>query len=284
MTITGHFSEYSLPEVLYLLEAGHRTGYLRLQVEGNIDDFTPSDCFIWFRQGRIISAFSGEQKRSLAKLMHQRRLIDLESSSALLRRSPVESPFGLFLKNRGLLTAEQLKLLFSIQVIGHIRILFTLEEAWFKFSDSSELPYSEMTGISVPATEVILPGLRALRNWTALESRLPKLDSGLSQRSPQPTLQLKPAEQQVWALANGNTSLQAMAKDLQQPLSKVQQIAFCLIYSGLVEEVPIAILPAIPDDLSLFSPDEGEDGVQSSEANVSPGFVDALAQYLSQVN
>ena len=286
MTIAGYLSDYSLPELLYLLETGNRTGFLRLEAKKNIDSLATSNCSIWFKQGRVISAFGHKQGRNLVQLMHRRKLIDQEIGSTLLRRSPVESPFGLFLKSKGLLTAEQLKLLFSIQVIGHIRTLFTLEEARFKFFDSSELPYSEMTGINIPATEVILPGLRSLRNWTVLENRLPNLDSGLLQCVPEPTVRLKLTEQKVWSLSDGKTSLQTMAKDLEQPSLKVQQVAFCLIYAGLVEEVPIVVLPEVSDDFSLFSQEvEGDtDTAQPSETNVSLGLVNALEQYLSQVN
>ena len=279
MTATGYLSEYSLPELLHLLEVGNRTGQLKLCSQDRAGTSQTQHYFIWFRQGRIVSAFNDLRGRNLVRLMHQRQLLNLETATTLLRRSPVDLPFGLFLKSKRVLNADQLQLLFSIQVVRQIRALFTLEDAWFKFRDDAELPYSEMTGISIKATEVILPGLRALRNWKTLESRLPHVESGLSRCVSQPTVRLKAAEQQVWALADGESSLQAIANRLDQTLPELQRIAFCLINAGLVEEVPLATLAPTTDLMSSLSELEPAASA-SSTAGVSHAFLESLEQYL----
>lgn len=283
MTVTGYLSEYSLPEILHLLELSHLTGQLRLLSKGSADEAEVKHFFIWFRQGRIITAFNRLGARNLVQLIHQRRLLSLEDVITLLRRSPVERPFGLFLKEKGVLTAEQLQGLFSIQVVRQVRSLFTLEDAWFRFREEPELPYSEMTGISIQATEVILPGLRALKSWTALESRLPDALSGLSRCVSQLTMRLKTAEKQVLALANGKASLQVMAKQLKRPLSEVQQIAFCLINAGLVEEVPLVTFVSANDPISSL-PSELAANSMNATNNVSQVYLDSLEDYLKKLN
>ncbi|MEO0986936.1 MAG: DUF4388 domain-containing protein, partial [Cyanobacteria bacterium J06639_14] len=215
---------------------------------------------------------------NLLRLMCQRQLLEASTAQRLLRRSPVEQPFGLYLKQREILTAKQLQRLFAIQVMHQIRALFALEDARFQFRDDPELPYSEMTGISIRATEVILPGLRALKNWAIIKNSLPDAMSGLLRYATQPTMRLKSTEQQVWHLANGKISLQAIAQQLQWPLLDVQQIAFCLINAGLLEEVPIETRVPVT---SLVAASPGElASTPQSEAKVSQTFIAKLEQYL----
>ncbi|MEM9005390.1 MAG: DUF4388 domain-containing protein [Cyanobacteria bacterium P01_F01_bin.86] len=279
MAITGYLSEYSLPELLHLLEVDTRTGQLKLQPKDHCERAKVPTYCIWLKQGRIISAFNRNLGgHNLLRLMCQRQLLEAGTAQRLLRRSPVEQPFGLYLKQREILTAKQLQRLFAIQVMHQIRALFALEDARFQFRDDPELPYSEMTGISIRATEVILPGLRALKNWAIIKNSLPDAMSGLLRYATQPTMRLKSTEQQVWHLANGKISLQAIAQQLQWPLLDVQQIAFCLINAGLLEEVPIETRVPVT---SLVAASPGElASTPQSEAKVSQTFIAKLEQYL----
>ena len=280
MSMRGYLSEYSLPELLRLLEMDSRTGQLRLQKRKNNDKAECQCYYIWLRQGRIVTAFNNLGARNLLQLMCQRQLFDAETAKSLLRRSPVEWPFGLYLKKKKVLTAQQLQLLFSIQVVSQIRFLFTLEDAWFQFRDDNELPYSEMTGISIPATEVILPGLRALKKWVGLKNSLPDSMSGLSRCISQHTMRLKSTEQEIWDLANGKSSIQAIAKQLSWPLLEVQKTAFCLITAGLVEEIALPTLPSMAESI-LETPFGIEAADAQSTASVSQTFVETLERYLS---
>lgn len=283
MTVKGCLSEYSLPELLHLLEVGGYTGQLRLQSKNGANEGKEQNYYIWFRQGRIISAFNHLRAHDLIQLIHQRNFLSLEATKTLLRRSPVEVPFGLFLKEKGILTAEQLQLLFSIQVIRQVRSLLTLEDAWFRFWNDSELPYSEMTGISIQATEAILPGLRALKSWAALEKHLPDVLSGLSRRVSQLTLRLKFTEEQVWNWADGETSLQTIAKKMERSLPEVRQIAFCLINAGLVDEIPLVAFAPTADSLSLIPP-ELDTTATNSTTSVSKGFLGSLEDYFKNLS
>jgi hypothetical protein len=56
----------------------------------------------------------------------------------------------LYLKNKGLLQAEQLKHLFNVQVLQKGCALFKLQEGQFKFDQNVSIPAREMTGLSVP--------------------------------------------------------------------------------------------------------------------------------------
>ncbi|MHC5828117.1 MAG: DUF4388 domain-containing protein, partial [Nostoc sp.] len=146
-------------------------------------------------------------------------------------------PMGLCLKSQGLLQPEQLKLLFNTQVLRQVCALFQIKDALFTFDSTAKLPLAEMTGLSMSATEVILLGLRALRDWTALGDKLPDCTSGLSSLiTKQPQIPLDAQESQVWEFVNGHISLENIANQLRISVETVQQIGFRLIVVGLAEE------------------------------------------------
>jgi hypothetical protein len=144
------------------------------------------------------------------------------------------------LKTQGFLQPEQLRLLFHAQVLRQVCGLFRLKDAQFKFDSKATLPTTEMTGLSLSATEATLMGLRVLRDWAALMDKLPEPTSALSRAViGKRHLRLDSLEGRVWQLANGSIPLNAIASELNQSVETIQQTAFRLINVGLVAEVPI---------------------------------------------
>ncbi|TAF07855.1 MAG: DUF4388 domain-containing protein [Nostocales cyanobacterium] len=240
MTITGNFADFSLPELLQFLDQGKKTGmlYIEFLTEDN-DKKKKQVYYIWLHLGRVVTAADRLDQQGLTLMIAQRGWISERVISRVTHISScfVNSPLGLCLKSQGLLQPEQLKLLFNSQVLRPVCSLFQVKDALFRFEPTPTLPLGEMTGLSMSATEVILIGLRALRDWNALEEKLPDPTSGLSGLMvKQPKLQLNAQEWQVWEFVNGQVSLQYIANQLNLTIETVQQIAFRLIVVGLAEE------------------------------------------------
>jgi len=92
-------------------------------------------------------------------------------------------PMGTVLKQLQLVQPEELQAIFSRQVIQPLLYQFTLDNAWFRFEPNYELPYEEMTGLSLSPIEAALNGLRRLRNWEPLKTKLPESTSALMRTS-----------------------------------------------------------------------------------------------------
>ncbi len=177
-------------------------------------------------------------------MIHRRGWLSTRAATRITEVCAVDQPAGLCLKSQGILDAEQLKLLFRSQVLQQICNLFTIQEGQFQFNSKAELPNSEMTGLSAPAKEVTLAGLRALQDWSILRSKLPEPTSGLvSTVNHGGQLRLSQLEAQVWEFTKGTVSLEAIAQQLQISTEKIQQVAFRLIVVGLAEEVPLIVEP-----------------------------------------
>jgi hypothetical protein len=294
MAISGHLSEFSLPEVFQLLEQGNKTGRLSIQAQSDHPSYKGKIFRIWFKQGNIIAAADRADGQGLLSIIQQRGWISLRVAARIAEVCGIDQPAGLCLKSQGLLEAEHLKLLFSHQVLQQICKLFELKDGYFQFDSQTELPSTEMTGLAAPPKEVTLAGLRVLRDWTLLQDKLPDATSGLTSAVPgKPQLRLNQIEWQVWEFANGNISIQEIAKQVQLPIEKIQQVAFRLMVVGLIEEVPL-LMETPPQKLDFEMAMSGVENranpsqnttqntsQKASQNTVSQSFLQNLAGFLS---
>lgn len=255
MSITGYLSEFSLPELLQLLQRGQKTGLLAVQLLSEPDEPT-EHYFLWLYQGHIVSATNRLDSRCFATLLCRQGYVTSLMISRLIRRCPPDVSLGTFLCEKGVLEKTQLKDLFRDQVIQQVCGLFQLPDGCFQFDPRTPLPKVEMTGLSIPATEVTLPGLRALENWDALQNKLPTPRSGLRNLvKGRPNVSINQAEWNVWKAIDGQTPLIEMARQLRLPIEDMQKIAFRLIVIGLAAEVPMMMtsLPSLESEQTLAS-------------------------------
>lgn len=281
MAISGYLSEFSLPEILQLLEQGDKTGCLSIQ------DISPQSSnegqifHIWVKQGRIVAAANRLDGHGLVSLIQQRGWFSARSAIRIIELCSANQPAGLCFKSQGLLGAEQLKLLFGQQVLQQMRTLFELEDGKFRFESTTALPPGEMTGLSATTKEVTLASLRALPNWTMLNDKLPESTSGLiSAVSGKPQLKLNHLEWQIWKFSDGSASMREIAKSLQLPIEKIQQAAFRLMSVSLVEEVPLIVeAPVQSQDsgMQLMREEAQSNPLQSA---VSQSFLNNLVSFL----
>jgi Domain of unknown function (DUF4388) len=275
MTITGYLAEFSLAELFQFLEQGNKVGLLSICSLGDADPSERHNHNIWFNSGRIVAASSVLDHQGLLRMINRRGWLGDRAASRLAQTCAPDTPMGLCLKSQGVLNAEQLKLLFYAQVMQQVCALFALKDGWFQFDAKAPLPIAEMTGLSAPATEVTLAGLRALKDWSALADKLPDPASALiSAIDGKPQLRLNQTEWQVWEYTSGTVSISAIAKQLQLPIDKVQQIAFRLMVSGLAEEMPlIAEAPKMSIDLETMAETPHPQSMNHSDEHVVKGKV-----------
>lgn len=277
MSVKGYLSDFSLPEVFQLLQDGKKTGLLSIQGLASPTQKKPKYYFIWLHRGRIVTVANRLDSRGLAALISRRRYLSSEMTERLIRRCPPDEPLGRFLRAQGVLTTKQLQILFASQVVRQICDLFQVPDGYFEFDPNVPLPKVEMTGLSVVATEAILPGLRILKDWEALKGQLPHPQSALvSLIRGQPNVRINQSEWSVWRLIDENITLSQIAMQLDLSIEEVQRIAFRLIFVGLAEEVPGMLSEhTVEMSESLFQGEAAEE--------LSPSFFRNLIGFLRQM-
>jgi hypothetical protein len=244
--------------------------------------------YISFQAGRIMSVISGRglADRGLIKMIAQRQWLSVEQTTGLsFHASKLEHPLGTHLKSCNLLDSSQLCLLFDAQVVAGICKLFGENHSGrFSFDPQAALTYCEMTGISLPAKEVSLLGLRMLRDWSGLTAKLPAPTSGLLRLTTlAPTVRLDAQESKVWNLALGELSIDQIAIQLGLGAEKVRQISFRLIAIGLVHDISMEPSPP-PIDKMMELPKLVVTNSESTIAPVSASFLTRLMGFLKQKN
>ena len=139
MAITGHLAEFSLAEIFQFLEQGHKTGLLTITpLPEPTDQQTVRSHYIWFQQGRITAAANRSDGRGLARLISQRGWLGDRAAGRLMKSCDLSVPAGLCFKSQGILQADQLRMLFYIQVMQQVCALFAVEDGWFHFDTSQK--------------------------------------------------------------------------------------------------------------------------------------------------
>jgi hypothetical protein len=283
MSLAGYLSEYSLAEIFHFVQDGNQTGLLSIEPELGLTKSTSNTYFLSFQGGRIMSVINGLEHKTLLKTIEQRRwLTPAQITTIETQLSLLPQPLGTYLKSRNLINTEQLILLFNSQVIAPTCKLFELDRGQFKFDSEARLNHAEMTGISLTAQEVALLGLRMLKNWDGLTSKLPTPESALQRFSTELNgLRLDSQELKVWQLALGEISIAKIAEKLELGIVRVQQIGFRLSSIGLVQEVSVEP-PQPPIDQMRDAPKPICVGGGNANTPVSASFLSNLMGFLKK--
>lgn len=268
MQIRGYLKDFCLSEIFQFIHTKRYTGLLTIRTENTQH--------IGFFQGQIVSVTNSLDGQGLISMIAQRRWLNEEDMITQFQSCPANILLGVWLKTQNILQAEQLKLLFHAQVLRQICAMFKLENGYFEFHPNVTLLNTEMTGLSLGVHEATLLGLRVLRDWMFLTDKLPDSTSALAKAADgKPSLQLDSLEWQVWEFVDGQTSLEAIAEQLHQPVEKIQQVAFRLISVDLAKEVFPIFSPA---NVEQLLPDSAAAG--SNDSKLSSSFFQNLLSFL----
>lgn len=176
MEITGYLSECSLPEILEFIGYIHKTGLLTIRSFSESKIRTDKIQYIWFSQGHVVAAANRLDHQGLLWLINQQGWCSDRVISKLAKLCPQDTPVGQYLYSQGVLQAQHLQKLFSVQVLQPICTWCSLQEGQFKFETKVNLPMMEMTGLSQSTTEVTLVVRQILRRMNKVNHPVTRAD------------------------------------------------------------------------------------------------------------
>ena len=244
MTINSSLESFSLPELFRLVEEGKKSGRLIVRPSLKVKEkHLKPIYYVWFQDGYLVAITDRLNCRSLIEFIENRGWLSTLVTNKLRVLCPPEMPMGIYLYKNKLLTKEKLSLIFQIQ-LHQVYELFRVSSGSFRFDELFELktriltiPWLEMTGHRMRATQVSMYGLRLITNWDNFQEYLPEPNFALKRLKPTPHLKLTPLETHIWQLATGRYSLTQIAQSAQKSVIKIQITAFCLILVGLIDEI-----------------------------------------------
>jgi hypothetical protein len=242
MTISSSLEFFSLPELFRSIEQNSKSGRLIVQTSRtNIK--AKRTYYVWFKQGHLVAVSDRLNHKGLIDLIHNRGWLSPPIVNRLRTLCPPQVPLGIYLQKVKLVGREKLSLIFQLQ-LHQVYRLFHLQTGWFRFDELQELqdriftiPWLEMTGQKIRATEVSMYALRLIENWSQVGEHLPESSLAVKKLLETPHLKLTALERRVWESADGRTSLAEIARLTQQTVESIQVTAFRIIAVGLVEEI-----------------------------------------------
>ncbi|HBL14974.1 MAG TPA: hypothetical protein DD379_26985 [Cyanobacteria bacterium UBA11162] len=155
MSITGFLSDFSLTEIFDFIQQGRKTCRLTVCAIPTTAETSPTCYYIWVKDGNIVSAANRLDHQGLITIIAQQHWVNYHVLAKLVQFCcPKDKPLGLCLKSHCVLQHEDLKQLFSAQILPALHGLFKLKDGHFTLEQNTPLPNREMTGLSLPIASI----------------------------------------------------------------------------------------------------------------------------------
>lgn len=234
MPIQGALNEFSVQDVLQLLELARKTGVLTIRSERLNDE-----AVIHMDSGNIVFASRRRSGRRLGQLLLRTgRLTQRELERAVeLQRDVPDQRIGEILLEMGSVTEEALVRQLGFQVEEALYEIMRWADGQFRFEERADV-FSGRIEVRVRVESLLMEGARRIDEWTRLESRVPSLDAVPAlvdeENADSAPLDLHPDEWEVLAEIDARRDLRQIAANLGRSNFDVARIVFDLIGAGAV--------------------------------------------------
>jgi hypothetical protein len=158
--VNGRLEGLSVPELLWNLCRRCSTGVLHLTSRGITKK-------VYFNDGRIVFALSGDPDDRLGDLFLRDGLITLDQLESVLAQLSGGKRLGTLLVGAGHLSPDNLVRGVLNQVKGIVLTLFPWEEGEYAFVEGP-LPTEEVITLGIRTAEIMLQGIRQIRSFSRL--------------------------------------------------------------------------------------------------------------------
>lgn len=241
MPLSGTFRQYSLPDVLRMIESGQRSGVL-VVTDGTRQAAIYFDGGQWLLGDRIGSPLLLIHRLLRAGLITEQQVEAITAMPFAQAAKLSEVQFARALVQSGALAHDQISRFVQDDAAVLLALLCSWIEGEFAFEEAVQVPRGRLA-IPLPTGVLVAQALGGDR-LSAPPSRLAPLHPGvvLAFIEPDPGVAgIVQVTREQWALlahVDGRTPLWAIAEKLQQPEQAVLRVAGELVAAGMLEPAP----------------------------------------------
>lgn len=235
MSLEGVLADFSIVEILQLIQIGKKTGILKFK-EGEFEGT------IAFEEGLVYFAESSGEKGTIAdRLIRERKISSrsLRQAQGLLKikKDEEKSLTDVLIENK-FVEAKDLELSVKNVIVDAIFDIGLHKDAQFVFFQN-EKHEDELAFVRLDSGEIEGELVRREKTWQAIKKKVPDFDS-IYVLSPEAAneaseIRLRPLEWKVICLLNGDYTLEEVCKNLQISPFKVGKIVYGLLAAGLIK-------------------------------------------------
>jgi hypothetical protein len=221
----GDLSEVGLPDILDYVRSSHKTGLLTFRQDRIKKTLHVKD-------GNVIFGSSNLQADRLGDLLLTSGTITKEQYTQSVALLSSRKRQGKILVEIGAITPKELWSGVQDQVRQIVYSLFNWDTGLFFFSEG-ELPSQENITADIEITELIVEGIRRIRNLNAVKHKFPSMDVILSHvNSSQEKIKMESFEMHVFGLVNGKRSIQDICQESEIGDSETMKVLYMLVSIG----------------------------------------------------
>jgi hypothetical protein len=233
MALKGNLRDFTVTQILNLINLAGKTG--TLLIEGPAEKVLVS-----FREGKLAYAHPVQEDNSLVAVLYQANKLTAAQHRIIKERAGniSDKELGLLLINANYLSQNDI--LYSLQsyFVKVVKRIFTWAEGYFTF-ENDRLPPSDRITVRINLENLIIEGVRQMREWEQLQDEIPSLDMALKfvdrPRTNIKNLNLSVEEWRVVSCVNPQNTMRQIAEKAKLSDLEIRRIVYGLLQAGLVE-------------------------------------------------
>jgi hypothetical protein len=233
MALKGNLRDFSLTQILNLINLARKTGTLSIEVSGQ-------QAQMWFKEGSLIFASSDNQDGHLAQVLYRAGKLSQDQTRLILSRAGTtnDKRLGMMLIEAGHVTQNDILQSMRKHTEDIVFRIFTWSDGMFRF-EPNVLPSEERITVPIKLENMIMEGTRRLKEWEQLQDELPNLDMTL-RFTDRPdarlrNINLSVEEWRVVSFINPRNSIRQIAKANNMSDFQIRRIIYGMLQAGLVE-------------------------------------------------
>jgi hypothetical protein len=233
MALKGNLRDFSVTQLLNLVNVAHKTGTL-------IVERSQEQVFVSFREGKLAFARDGVDAAGLTMVLYHAKKLSAAQVRAINERSGRmgDKELGLLLINSNYISQQEILSSLQAYYLSMVNRLFTWSEGLFRF-ETELLPPGDKITVRISLENLIIDGTRKMREWEQLQGEIPSLEMALK-FSERPgvnlrNLNLSVDEWKVISFINPKNTIHQIAKAANKNDLEIRRIVYSFIQAGLVE-------------------------------------------------
>jgi len=234
MALKGNLRDFSLTQLLNLVNLARKTGALQLSHAPS------SPAKLFFRVGKLIDAGLDGQAPELTTLLYRIGRISAEQQKSILAHASVrtDKELALLLISANYVNQADIVQAVRSHLLDTVYLLFTWNDGAF-FFEPIVLPSDDRITVPIHLEGVIMEGTRRVQEWEALQDELPDLDLAM-RFSERPNTNLRDIslsvdEWRVISFINPRNSIKQIADVNKMNDFQIRKIVYRMMQAGLVE-------------------------------------------------
>jgi hypothetical protein len=235
MALKGNLRDFSFIQLLNLINLAKKTGTLIIDAPGQ-------SARLAFRNGRLAYAIIGNEEIGLVDVLYQTQKITRGQYKAIRQRvtNMNDKEFGLRLVNANYLSQQEILASLQTHYTGIVKNMFAWVDGFFRFEKGIPPPGDKIL-LRINLENLIIEGVRQIREWEHLQDEIPSLDMALKfTERPKGNLRdlsLNAQEWKVISFVNPKNTIKQISKAVSLDDLDIRRIVFSLLQAGLIEMV-----------------------------------------------